>query len=58
MSFVLSADGGSYYTYDEWQHWTQNSYKQVNKLLEAYGNKCQQRGVCESVSRNFSKQNT
>ena len=57
MSYVLFADGGTYYTYDEWQHWTEKSNKQVNKLLEAYGKKCQERGVCESVSWNYSKQN-
>lgn len=42
---VLS-DGYAYY--EEWQHLVQKSDQQVKELLESFGTKCKNLGVCEN----------
>lgn len=51
--FCVLSDGYAYY--EEWQHLVQKSDQQVKELLESYGTKCKNLGVCENFSSNFSR---
>lgn len=44
--FCVLSDGYAYY--EEWQHLVQKSDQQVKELLESYGTKCKNLGVCEN----------
>ena len=43
--FCVLSDGYAYY--EEWQHLVQKSDQQVKQLLENFGSKCKDLGVCE-----------
>ena len=44
--FNVLSDGYAYY--EEWQHLVQKSDKEVKELLESFGTKCKNLGVCEN----------